>query len=256
MKANRVKQLLREGKTTSGSWVSLCSPIGAEVMGLLGFDWLLIDMEHGAGDYQTLLGQLQALSGSGSEPFVRVQWNDAAVIKRVLDLGATGIMVPGIGGVEDARTAIAACKYPPEGIRGVASVRAARFGQDTTYLREANDQVLVIIQIETRSAVEQIEDIVALPGVDVAFVGPNDLAANLGHPGETGHPEVQEAIAKIDAAAKAKGVPLGSVSRDWSGSKALIDKGYQLVSMGADISFMMKASRRALEKFGEATGRS
>ena len=255
MKSNRIKQLLAEGKITSGSWVSLCSPIGAEIMGQMGFDWLLIDMEHGAGDYQTLLSQLQALSASETVPFVRVQSNDPAVIKRVLDLGAMGIMVTWIQSMEEAQQAVAACKYPPEGIRGVAMVRAARFGLDRDYLKEANGQIMTIIQMETVGAVESAEQILSLPGVDVAFVGPADLAANLGHTGDPAAKEVQDAIGKIEAAAKKHGVPLGSVSRTWAASQALIDKDYKLVSLGADISYMMKASQRALENFSKATGR-
>lgn len=256
MKANRVKQLITEGKPTCGSWVSLCSPIGAEVMGQIGFDWLLIDMEHGAGDMQTLMAQLQALSGSDTVAFTRVPWNDHVWIKRVLDLGVTGVMIPGVRTVEEARYAVAATKYPPAGFRGVSSsVRASRYGQDKGYLADANDQVMVILQIETREAVEHVETILDLPGIDVAFVGPNDLAASLGHFGDPGHEEVQQAIARVEAAARQRHIPLGSISRSWEASKALLDKGYQLVSLGADISFLTQAGRTAVSNFDQATGR-
>jgi 2-keto-3-deoxy-L-rhamnonate aldolase RhmA len=255
MKANRVKQLLREGKSTCGTWVSLASPVGAEVMGMQGFDWLLIDMEHSPVDYQTLSNQMLALAPSESVPFVRVPWNDAAEIKRVLDLGAMGIMVPGISTLEDAKRAVAACKYPPEGIRGVASVRAARYGQDTNYLKEANGQVMVIAQIEMRDAVEDIERILDVPGIDCAFIGPADLSATLGHLGNASHPDVQAAIAKVEKAAKARRIPLGSVSTSWDVAKGLYDKGYQLVSVMSDIRFLFQASRGVLESFNKTTGR-
>jgi 2-keto-3-deoxy-L-rhamnonate aldolase RhmA len=255
MKANRVKQLLREGKATAGTWVSLASPVGAEVMGMMGFDWLLIDMEHSPVDYQTLSGQMLALSASESVPFVRVPWNDAAEIKRVLDLGVMGIMVPGICTVEDAKRAVAACKYPPEGIRGVASVRAARYGQDPNYLKEANGQVMVIAQIEMRDAVNDIDRILDVPGIDCAFVGPSDLSASLGYLGNPAHPEVQSAIAKVEKAAKSRRIPLGSVSTSWDAAKALLDKGYQVVSIMSDIRFLFQASRGVLESFNKATGR-
>ena len=131
MRPNRLKALLQEGKLACGSWLTLCSPLGAEIMGLAGFDWLLIDMEHGSGDYQTLLGQLQAISCAGeTTTVVRVQWNDPNIVKRVLDLGAEGVMVPGVRTVDEARQAVASLRYPPEGIRGIANVRASRVGLD------------------------------------------------------------------------------------------------------------------------------
>jgi len=256
MKANRVKQLLKEGKPTCGSWVSLCSPVGAEVMGQLGFDWLLIDMEHSPLDYATLLSQMQAIDRGDTVPFVRVPWNDGATIKRVLDLGALGIMVPGVQTVEHTRHAVAACKYPPEGFRGVASVRAARYGQDGTYLKEANGQVMVVLQIETREAVEDIDRILDVPGIDCAFIGPADLSATLGHLGNAQHPDVQKAIAKIEAAANKRKIALGSVSTSWEVAKGLIDKGYRIVSVMSDIRFMMAAASGAVDSFAKATGRA
>jgi 4-hydroxy-2-oxoheptanedioate aldolase len=250
MKANRLKTLLREGKYAAGSWVSLCSPLGAEIMGLAGFDWLLIDMEHGAGDYQTLLGQLQAIGSAGeATPIVRVQWNDPVVVKRVLDLGAQGVMVPGIKTVEDARTAVASIKYPPEGIRGIAGVRASRFGQDPTYLKEANDNIAMFLQIEMAEAVESVEEILSVPGIDVCFIGPNDLAAALGYTGEMTHPEVQAAIKKVEDVANAKGIVLGSVSRNWEQAKALVDKGYRAVSIMGDIPLLVQGAKGAVESF-------
>jgi 2-keto-3-deoxy-L-rhamnonate aldolase RhmA len=165
-------------------------------------------------------------------------------------------MIPGVTSAEGAREAVAACKYPPEGIRGVASVRAARYGQDGDYLREANGQVMVVLQIETRGAVEAIDRILDVPGIDCAFIGPSDLSANVGYPGNSAHPEVQAAIAKIEAAAKRRRVPLGSVSASWEAAQALLDKGYLFVSMLSDIRFMIQACRSALDSFAKATRRA
>ena len=236
--------------------MSLCSPIGAEVMGQMGFDWLLIDMEHAPVDYLNLMTQIQAIDRGETVPFVRVPWNDAVMIKRVLDLGALGIMIPGVSTLQGAKDAVAACKYPPEGVRGVASVRAARYGQDATYLREANGQVMVILPIEMREAVEDIDRILDVPGIDCAFVGPSDLSATLGHPGNPAHPDVQQAIARVEAAARKRKIPLGSVSPNWDAAKVLIDKGYQIVSLLSDIRFMIQASKGALDQFAKATGRA
>jgi len=165
---NRVKRDLKAGRQTVGGWLHLCSSISAEIMGDAGFDWLLIDMEHGPGDYQTLLVQLQALSASRTTPVVRVQWNDPAVIKRVLDLGAEGVMIPLVGNRRECEAAVRACKYPPEGTRGVAgSHRAAGFGRfSADYWARANAEILVIVQVETPEAVKVIDDIVTVPGVD------------------------------------------------------------------------------------------
>jgi len=250
MKPNRVKQLLGEGKYTCGSWVSLCSSTGAEVMGLMGFDWVLIDMEHGAGDYQTLLGQLQGLAAAGETvPFVRVQWNDHAVIKRVLDLGAYGVMVPGIKTAEEARAAVDAIKYPPQGMRGLAGNRGARYGTDKDYVAQANNEIMMILQIENAEAIANIDAILDTPGIDVAFLGPNDLSGDMGHVGDWNHPEVQAAIGKLNDAANKRNIPLGTVSRNWEGAKAFIDQGYRFMSLMGDIPFMMQAAQAAVGEF-------
>jgi 2-keto-3-deoxy-L-rhamnonate aldolase RhmA len=250
MKPNRVKQLLKDGKYTCGSWVSLCSPTGAEVMGLAGFDWVLIDMEHGAGDYQTLLTQLQALGAAGETvPFVRVQWNDAVVIKRVLDLGAYGVMVPGIRSVEEARRAVAAIKYPPQGVRGLAGNRGGRYGLDGDYVKQSNEEIMMILQVETVAAIESIEAILDVPGVDVAFLGPNDLSGEMGHVGNWEHPDVQKAIKRLEDAAHARNIPLGTVSRNWDAAKGFIERGYRFQALLGDIPFLLNGARGVVASF-------
>jgi len=250
MKPNRVKQLLNEGKYTCGSWVSLCSPIAAEVMGLMGFDWVLVDMEHGAGDYQTLLGQLQALGAAGETvPIVRVQWNDPVVIKRVLDIGAYGVMVPGIKTAEEAQRAVAAIKYPPQGIRGLAGNRGARYGADADYVKQANDEIMMVLQIETKAAIDNIDAILDVPGIDVAFLGPNDLSGDMGHVGHWDHPDVTKAIKKLEDAANKRNIALGTISRNWEAAKTCIEAGYRFQSLLGDIPFLMQGARSAVANF-------
>lgn len=253
---NVVKRELKAGRRTVGAWLSLGSSIAAEIMADAGFDWLLIDMEHGPGDYQTLLGQLQAMQGSAAVPLVRVQWNDPAVIKRVLDLGAHGVMIPLVGSTAECEAAVRACKYPPEGSRGVAgSHRAAGFGRFTAeYWKRANAETLVIVQVETTEAVERIDDILRVPGVDVAFVGPADLSAALGHLGDARHPDVQDAIGRVEAAAKRAGVALGTISRNWEEARALYARGYQMVTLCSDASLVAQGATAVVQNFRNDPG--
>jgi 2-keto-3-deoxy-L-rhamnonate aldolase RhmA len=253
VKTNHVKRALREGRPTAGAWVSLCSPISAEIMSRAGFDWLLVDMEHGHGDYQTLLGQLQAIEGSPAIPVVRVQWNDPAVIKRVLDLGAYGVMIPWVGNRAEAEAAVRAAKYPPEGIRGIAgSHRAGGYGRHAAeYWKRANDEILVVIQIETASAVSDIDAIARVPGVDVIFVGPADLSTSLGHLGNPTHPDVVAAIEKVETAARAQGVALGNITRNWDQARELYKRGYQFLTLTSETSLLVQGAADVVGKFKE-----
>lgn len=247
-----MKQKLQSGSYTAGVWASLGSPMATEVVGQMGFDWILIDMEHGPGDYQTLLGQLQAIAAAGdSVPVVRAQWNDPVVVKRILDMGAAGVMIPGVGSVEEAEKAVAAVKYPPEGIRGIAGVRCNKWGMDTEYLKEANSNIMLFLQFETKGAVENAEKILSLPGIDVAFIGPHDLSASLGHTGELSHPDVLQAIERIEKAAQANNIPLGTITRNAEDAARLIDKGYQALTLGADFGYIMKGARESLKQFSK-----
>ena len=248
---NSVKRRLKAGEATAGAWLQLCSSIAAEIMADAGFDWLLIDMEHGHGDYQTLLAQLQATEGSGTVPLVRVQANDFAVIKRVLDLGAYGVMIPWVSGRKECEAAVRACKYPPEGIRGMAgSHRAAGFGRfGAEYWKRANREILVIVQIETVEALRDVDAMLAVPGLDVAFVGPTDLSAALGHVGDPRHPDVVEAIATIERAAKKASVALGTISRSWDEAKALYARGYQMVTLASDAALVTQHAAAIVKQF-------
>lgn len=250
---NALKRKLKAGHRTAGAWLQLCSPIAAEIMADAGFDWLLVDMEHGHGDYQTLLAQLQAIEGSGVTPVVRVQGNDAAVIKRVLDLGAHGVVIPWVSGRTECAAAVRACKYPPDGIRGMAgSHRAAGFGRfGAEYWKRANAEVLVVVQVETAEAVKDIDAMLAVPGVDVAFVGPADLSAALGHVGDPKHPDVAGAIAAVERAARKAGVALGTISRAWDDARALYERGYQMVTLTSDATLLTQQAGALARQFRE-----
>ena len=253
---NRVKQMIKAGKKTAGAWAQLCSPIATEILARGGFDWVLIDMEHAPGDLMTLVGQFQAVAaaGTGTVPFVRVPWNDLVWIKRILDAGAYGLMIPYVNTKEEAVRALQACKYPPQGFRGIAgSPRAAGYGRDTgNYLKRANDEVFVMLQVETTQAIDNMEAIATVPGLDAFFIGPMDLSTSMGHFGNPAHPEVQAAIAKAEAKAKALRIPLGTISGGWDQAKGLYDRGYQLITLISDSVLLSKAGAETMAKFHEA----
>lgn len=251
---NRLKRMLKAGKKTAGAWAQLCSATSVEILCRAGFDWLLIDMEHSPADLQTLLAQLQAMGAYGVAPLVRAPWNDLVWIKRILDAGAYGVMIPSVNTREQAIAAVQACKYPPVGVRGIAgSPRAAGFGRDTSaYLKRANDEILVILQVETPQAIENLDAIGKVPGVDALFIGPMDLSTSMGHLGNPAHPAVQSAIASVEAKAKALGMPLGTISAGWEQAKTLYDRGYQLITLLSDVILLSRASAEALTKFREA----
>src|SRR5436190_3379452 len=192
---NQFKQAIQEGHPQIGLWCSLCSNVVAEVIGGAGFDWILIDTEHAPNELPMVYSQLQALVGSTSAPVVRPAWNDMVLMKRLLDVGVQNFLVPYVQTPEEARAAVAATRYPPQGIRGVAVThRANQYGRVKDYFQRANEEICVLVQIETRLALENLEAIAAVEGVDGLFIGPSDLAAALGHLGDNGHPEVRAAI--------------------------------------------------------------
>jgi len=251
---NRVKQMLREGKKTAGAWLQICSPLTAEIMSRAGFDWLLIDMEHGPGDMLTLISQLQAINGSGVVPLVRAPWNDFVTIKRILDAGVYGVVVPWVNTKAEAEAAVKACKYPPDGIRGIASSpRAVGFGQNPKeYLTRANDEILIIVQIETGEAISNLDQILDAPGIDGIFIGPFDLATSMGYLGEPNHPEVQSAIANIEAKVLNAQKVLGTVAVTWEQAKSLYQRGYQMVTLMADGTSLAKLAAEQVSRFREA----
>ena len=251
---NHLKRKLKEGKKTVGGWLQICSPFTAEILSHADFDWLMIDMEHGPGDILTLIAQLQAMSGSSVAPLVRAPWNDFVVIKRILDAGAYGVMVPYVNTKADAETAVQACKYPPEGIRGVSgSPRAAGFGLNSMqYLTRANDEILVIIQIETVQAISNLDQILSVHGVDAVFIGVMDLATSMGYLGKPNKEEVQSAIATIEAKVLNAKKVLARIATSWEEAKNLYQRGYQMVSLISDGVSLGKLATKIVSSFRES----
>src|SRR5258707_10129933 len=192
---NAFKHALAQGKLQIGLWSSLCSNIAAEIISDSGFDWILLDTEHSPNEIPDLLSQLQAVQRGTATPIVRAAWNDAVLFKRILDIGAQSLLVPFVQNPEEARRAVAATRYPPSGIRGTAgSSRASRYGRVKDYLKKANEEICLLVQVETRQALDQIEAIAKVDGIDGVFIRPAGLAASRGHIGDIHHPTVQKAL--------------------------------------------------------------
>jgi 2-dehydro-3-deoxyglucarate aldolase/4-hydroxy-2-oxoheptanedioate aldolase len=223
-------------------------------MSRAGFDWLVIDMEHGPGDVLTLVSQLQAMNGSGVVPMVRTPWNDFVIIKRILDAGAYGLLIPYVNTKEEAEAAVRACMYPPDGIRGVAgSPRAPGFGQDSLdYIRAANDEILIMTAVETPQAVANLDEILTVERLDGIFIGPMDLSTNMGHLGNAQHPAVQAAIATIERKVLGAGKFLSTVAGTWEQAQTLYEKGYQMVMVMADGVALGKLAAAKVAQFRQA----
>ncbi len=248
---NPLKKMLKDGRKTAGGWLQIASPFTAEIMSRAGFDWLMIDLEHGPGDILTLVSQLQAMSGSGVVPLVRAPWNDFVVIKRILDAGASGVLIPYVNTRAEAQAAVQACRYPPAGIRGVAaSPRAAGFGQKSMdYLTHANDEILVLTAVETPMAVENLDDILRVDGLDGIFIGPMDLATSMGYLGDPSVPEVKAMIGTVEAKVLAAHKVLATVSSSWEQAQNLYQKGYQMLTLMADGGGLAKLAADNVGKF-------
>ena len=247
---NRFRQDLLACKKLIGCWCSLGSHITTEVMGLAGFDWLLLDGEHAPNDILSLIPQLMALKDSGSAPVVRPQWNDTVVIKRLLDSGFQNFLIPFIESAEDARQAVAATRYPPDGVRGVSvSHRGNRYGTVPDYLKVSNENIAILAQIESRKSVDAIDEICAVDGIDCLFIGPSDLSAGFGYLGNPQHPEVQEAMQKILASAKAHGKPVGILAPVEADAKRYLEMGATAVAVGSDLGLLRMASQALRDKF-------
>jgi 4-hydroxy-2-oxoheptanedioate aldolase len=250
LKQNRFKAALARGELQIGLWSSLCSNIVAEIIGDSGFDWILLDTEHSPNELPGLISQMQALATGTATPIVRPAWNDAVLIKRHLDAGAQALLIPFVQNAEEARAAVAATRYPPEGIRGItASGRAAKFGRVTSYLKNAAQEICLLVQVETGEALAQIEAIASVPGIDGVFIGPADLSASLGHIGNPGHPEVQDAIkSAVDRLTKL-GKPAGILTPNEAEARRYIEWGYTFVAVGSDLGIMAKGADALARSF-------
>jgi 4-hydroxy-2-oxoheptanedioate aldolase len=247
---NAFKHALAAGKLQIGLWSSLCSNIAAEVISDSGFDWILLDTEHSPNEIPDLVGQLQAVQRGTATPIIRPAWNDAVLAKRCLDIGAQTLLFPYVQNVDEAKRAVASTRYPPDGIRGVSvAARASRYGRVPGYLGKANSEICVLVQVETRSALDQLEAIAKVDGVDGVFIGPSDLAASLGHLGNPAHAEVQAAIKDAVERLKKLGKPAGILTGNEEEVRRYIDWGYLFVAVGADIGLLAKNADALAKKF-------
>jgi 4-hydroxy-2-oxoheptanedioate aldolase len=226
-------------KPPLGTWLMAAAPTTAEALGYSGFDFLVVDMEHVPIEMSDLAAILRAIGCTPAEAVVRLAWNDQVLVKRALDSGAQTIMLPFVQTAEEASRAVSFAKYPPDGVRGVAAVhRGSRFGRAVDYLKRANNEIAVIVQLETPEAVERLPEIAEVPGVDGLFVGPGDLAAAMGHIGNIAHPDVQALIERAAHMAKDLGKPIGIVGPNPEMVGRFIDYGYSYVAIGSDIAMM------------------
>jgi 4-hydroxy-2-oxoheptanedioate aldolase len=250
-RTNQVKRRMADGQPVFGVVHTLAHPATAELLGMAGCDFVLIDGEHGQGDHQVHLGCLQGVSATEAHSIVRLASHDRNEIKRILDLGAEGLMIPNVGTADQAREVVSACRYPPRGVRGYAAsgVRASSYGvQAERYLREVEDELLICVMIETAEGVRNAADIASVEGVDVIQVGANDLSYDLGVPEQLGHPTLIEAIAKVEAAALAGGKALGGAPTPDRGVRALIERGYRLITVGRDASILAAGMAQKLRE--------
>jgi 4-hydroxy-2-oxoheptanedioate aldolase len=247
---NTFKRGLAAGKSMIGLWTSLVGAYPAEVVAGAGFDWLMLDTEHSPGDLQSVLGQLQAIAAYPVQAVVRVPWNDAVEIKRYLDIGVQTLLIPQVNNATEARHAVEATRYPPEGIRGVGGVtRATRFGRIPGYATKAHEELCVLVQVESREGLECLDEIVAVDGVDGVFIGPADLHASLGFPGQYTNPTVmpvmEAAVQRIVAAGKAAGFLTG-IEAD---ARRFIELGATFVAVGNDVTLLAKAADELASRF-------
>jgi len=247
---NPFKRALRAGKPQIGLWSSLSSNYTVEVIAGAGFDWILLDSEHSPADLENLLTQLQAAAPYPTHAVVRVPWNDMVTIKRTLDVGAQSLLIPYVSSAEEARSAVSYTRYPPAGVRGVAgTTRATRFGRVKDYAKRAHEEICVLVQVETQGALDNIESICAVDGVDGVFIGPADLHASLGYAGEIANakvmPLIDAAIRRIRKCGKAPGIltPNEADARRW------LECGALFVAVGSDVGLLARGAEALAAKF-------
>ena len=249
---NQLKETLKAGKAAIGTFIQIGHPDITEMLSNAGFDWLLLDGEHGPFGIETMQTMLQAMNGTKTVPIIRAPWNDPVYIKRALDIGAYGLLIPLVSSKREAENVVHALRYPPGGIRGVGPRRASRYFLDfKEYVATVDAELLVMVQIETREAVQNITEILAVDGIDSYFVGPMDLSAALGHMGDVNHPEVVETIAKIvEAGKKAKKIG-GIYAFSVEDIEKRIKQGFQFISFGSDSRLLMGSAQESLKKIRE-----
>lgn len=252
---NRFKAGLRAGRQQIGLWNSLPGPMVAELLATCGYDWLVIDTEHAVTDIPDTLAMMQAMAAHPVSAVVRPAWNDPVLIKRCLDLGAQTLVIPFVQTAEEARAAVAAMRYAPRGIRGVAGMtRASGFGRIVDYATRAEEELCLIVQVETAEAVGRIAEIAAVDGVDGIFIGPADLAASMGHAGQGRHPEVVAMIERAVRAIVAAGKPAGILTLDPAFARQCMGWGTTFTAVGMDIALLAQAARGLRAGFAPDAG--
>jgi 4-hydroxy-2-oxoheptanedioate aldolase len=246
MKKNTAKEKLRAGKPAVGSWLSLCSPMAAEYVAQIGFDWLVVDTEHSPVGFETTIEMFRAVHTTPTIPMARVAWNDAALIKRLLDGGAMGLVVPMVCSPEEAEAAVKAMKYPPEGIRSAGGGRATVYGAD--YMQWANDEMLVVVMIEHIDAVKRAREILSVPGVDACFIGPGDLSWSMGLRGKLPNADHEAAIQEVLKAGKDVGTPVGLHCMSAADVNNRIEQGFQFLAMASEARYMNAAMTAAFKE--------
>lgn len=251
---NAFKHAIAAGRMQHGAWLMTGAPSTAEALGCLGFDFLVVDCEHVPVDPPQMIEILRAIAGTPASAVTRVPWNDTVLVKRAMDAGAQTILFPFVQDAEEAKRAVAATRYPPHGIRGVAGVhRGSRYGTVKDYLKHALAETCVVVQIETPAALGRMQEIMAVDGVDAVFVGPGDLSAAMGHLGDIAHPDVQRELERAAQMAKRAGKPCGIVGPNPDMVERFVGYGYSWVAVGSDMSMMVG---RAQEWLGKLRGQA
>ena len=255
MRPNTVLRAWRAGERTIGAWLGTPSGHTAESMAHAGFDWLCIDMQHGVIDYNDTVNMLRGISTTDTIPFVRVPWNDPPTLMKVLDAGAYGVVIPLVNNREEAERAVWACRYPPQGGRSFGPARAMMYAGDG-YVAEANDEIAVICMIETAEALDNLDEILSVEGVDCAYIGPSDLAFAIGMQpaGDNPDPRHQETVLGILEACKRHGVAPGCHTGSVEYTTKWLDAGFQMVTLGSDGAFMRRQADADLAAAREQTG--
>lgn len=247
---NRFKEAIRAGRQQIGLWVSLANAYSTEIVAGSGFDWLLLDGEHSPNDPITVLPQLQAAAAYDVSAIVRPAWNDRVLIKRYLDAGAQGLLIPYVQSAEEAEAAVASVRYPLRGARGVAgTTRASRFGRIANYYRDAEKEICLLVQVETRQGLDHLEAIARVDGVDGVFIGPADLAAGLGHLGDMQHAEVQSSIRDAIGRIRACGKPAGILATDEPSTRRYIEWGTTFTAVGLDAMILKVETEKLAAKY-------
>ncbi|WP_431857441.1 aldolase/citrate lyase family protein [Azospirillum sp.] len=247
---NTFKRALEAGRSQIGLWSILSSHVTVEIIAGAGFDWLVLDTEHSPNELPMVYSQLQACKGGTAHPVVRVPWNDMVTLKRYLDIGVQSFLIPYVESAEEAASAVASTRYPPHGVRGYsAAPRASGFGRIKDYPQVCERELAVLVQIETRKGLDNIEAIAAVDGVTGLFIGPGDLAAALGHVGNPKHPEVQAAIEDAIARIRKAGKPVGILSADEALAKRYIELGCTFTAVGSDLGILARVSEQLAAKF-------